>query len=101
MASPSLAGEAFAPYRLREGARAEEALAEVRVALARREVQLASLLDIVRQMEAEVQRVRVPSGLVGANEARALSRCAAGRRPRLGARLRRRVRARQTRRSCS
>ena len=58
MASPSLAGEAFAPYRLREGSRPEEALAEVRVALARREVQLASLLDIVRQMEGEVQRVR-------------------------------------------
>lgn len=54
----SLAGEAFAPFRLREGARPEEALAEVRVALARREVQLASLLDIIRQMEAEVQRVR-------------------------------------------
>ena len=58
MASPSLAGEAFAPYRLREGTRPEEALAEVRVALARREVQLASLLDIIRQMETEVQRVR-------------------------------------------
>ena len=58
MASPTLAGEAFAPYRLREGTRPEEALAEVRVALARREVQLASLLDIIRQMEGEVQRVR-------------------------------------------
>ena len=54
----SLAGEAFAPFRLREGTRPEEALAEVHVALARREVQLASLLDIIRQMEAELQRVR-------------------------------------------
>ena len=71
MASPTLAGEAFAPYRLREGTRPEEALAEVRVALARREVQLASLLDIVRQMEAEVQRVR---GLARTRPAR---RCAA------------------------
>ena len=58
MASPALASEAFAPYRLREGTRPEEALAEVRVALARREVQLASLLDIIRQMEGEVHRVR-------------------------------------------
>ena len=62
MASPSLAGEAFAPYRLREGKSPEEALAEVQVALARREVQLASLLDIVRQMEAEVQQVRASCG---------------------------------------
>ena len=71
-----LAG-AFAPYALRQHVPPEAALSDVRIALARREVQLAALLDIARTLEEELKQARVRASwkrVVGS----ARSACAAG-----------------------